>query len=620
MNVHFLILPILAFALSACTLDVNMLGKLASEEASDDGLFPLGEKKYLYGQLTSMATMSDGKIVGIDNSGNGAVILLNSDFTNNKVIAEYGVTGSGPGEVNLPRHVAVDRYDNIYITDNGNYRIQKFNKNGIYQHQWGSFGSNASDPFQFSLINGIAVDSTGNVYVTTGLMSVFLEVRVFNPSGGFVRKFGQLDDGSCSSGSCPGYMQRAQGIALDSADNVYVADSRRGVVHKFDSSGLPTDVFGSLGSGLGQITYDSELELNISSDGNLYIAESTSGNKVHKWSLTGTPSPNIGTNGSALSEYTNPISIVTDATGKIIVFDAPTGSLGKILTYGANGSFLNTYRGGGSGDGQMDGVLAVAVYKDEFFVAADMGNSRLVMWDYQGQFIRNIGGPGSADGQFVFPRSVAVDSQGNIYVWDIGGSRIQKFNKFGVFQKKWDGDGQAGGKIISSNVVAIGPNDEVYVGDGFQHKIQIFDSEGVYLDEIGSGIVDGPSGIAFGKNNNIYVADLNSGAKVFDISLSTKLKLGEITSASFGNLSGVATTSTGDIYITDVVSNKVFHYSADYSSTPAYTLMNSWGGAGASKGKFNTLIGIATDVNDFIYAADAVNCRIQKFDGTGLPR
>ena len=49
------------------------------------------------------------------------------------------------------------------MADYGNNRIQKFDNNGTFITKWGSTGSGNG---QFSNLNGVAVDSSGNVYVT----------------------------------------------------------------------------------------------------------------------------------------------------------------------------------------------------------------------------------------------------------------------------------------------------------------------------------------------------------------------------------------------------------------------------------------------------------------------
>jgi DNA-binding beta-propeller fold protein YncE len=58
--------------------------------------------------------------------------------------------------------VTTDLEGNVYIVDQKNYRIQKFMNDGTYILKWGSSGSG---PGQFNNPRGIAVDADGNIFV-----------------------------------------------------------------------------------------------------------------------------------------------------------------------------------------------------------------------------------------------------------------------------------------------------------------------------------------------------------------------------------------------------------------------------------------------------------------------
>ena len=77
-------------------------------------------------------------------------------------LLEWGSNGSGEGQNDFPRGVAVDPQGNVYVVDLGNYRIQKFTADGAFLTQWGSEGGGEG---QFNAPVGVAVDGQGNVYV-----------------------------------------------------------------------------------------------------------------------------------------------------------------------------------------------------------------------------------------------------------------------------------------------------------------------------------------------------------------------------------------------------------------------------------------------------------------------
>jgi DNA-binding beta-propeller fold protein YncE len=67
------------------------------------------------------------------------------------------------GEFVYPSGVAVDFSGNVYVTDSGNSRIQKFSSDGTFLTKWGSHGTANG---QFTLPVDITVETSGYVYVT----------------------------------------------------------------------------------------------------------------------------------------------------------------------------------------------------------------------------------------------------------------------------------------------------------------------------------------------------------------------------------------------------------------------------------------------------------------------
>ena len=57
--------------------------------------------------------------------------------------------------------ITIDSAGNVYVTDSNNYRIQKFTSTGTFITKWGAFGTGDG---QFSSPQGIAVNSADNVY------------------------------------------------------------------------------------------------------------------------------------------------------------------------------------------------------------------------------------------------------------------------------------------------------------------------------------------------------------------------------------------------------------------------------------------------------------------------
>jgi len=126
-------------------------------------------------------------------------------------VTAFGTAASGNGQFLFPTGVALDRSGNVYVSDNGNGRIQKFNSSGAFLAAWGSQGS-GDGQFEFPI--GVAIDAAEDVYVTDYEDG---RVQKFDRNGTFLMKFGSL-------GSGDGQFVHPGQLAVDGAANVYVLD------------------------------------------------------------------------------------------------------------------------------------------------------------------------------------------------------------------------------------------------------------------------------------------------------------------------------------------------------------------------------------------------------------
>src|SRR5919107_152720 len=77
-------------------------------------------------------------------------------------ITKWGRFGEADGQFENPIEVALDSSGNVYVGDDDNSRIQKFDSDGTFIAKWGSQGAGDG---QFDDPTGVALDSYGNVYV-----------------------------------------------------------------------------------------------------------------------------------------------------------------------------------------------------------------------------------------------------------------------------------------------------------------------------------------------------------------------------------------------------------------------------------------------------------------------
>jgi len=115
--------------------------------------------------IKGITTDISDNIYVIDTSGKPGEIIKKFDKNGMQLNLKFGyIGGIQPGYFSNPTDIAIDNLTgDIYITDSGNNRIQRFNADGIYIGEFGQFGIEAGS---FNEPTGIAIDSQGFIYVS----------------------------------------------------------------------------------------------------------------------------------------------------------------------------------------------------------------------------------------------------------------------------------------------------------------------------------------------------------------------------------------------------------------------------------------------------------------------
>ena len=313
----------------------------------------------------------------------------------------------------------------------------------------------------------------------------------------------------------------------------------------------------------------------------------------------------------------------------------------------------------GGGAGQFDHLAAVATDSSGDVYVADYNNSRIDEFSAGGVFIRawgwgvsdgasrfetctstcQAGLAGGGAGQLFYPNGVATGSSGDVYVSEDGDQRIDEFSAGGVFIRAWgwgvsDGAsrfetctsscqrglaGAGAGQFYAPTGIATGSSGDVYVSEYANERIDEFSAGGVFIRAWGWGVSDGAS--QFETCTSTCQAGIaGGGAGQFDLT-------GGV------DTGGVATDSSGDVYVADSVNARIDEFSAAGAFIEAY----GWGVSdGASKfetctttcraglstggaGAFNYPHGVATDSSGDVYIADSADDRIVEFSAGGAP-
>ncbi len=563
------------------------------------------------GGLTYIAKDSVGNIY-VSDVGTKRIQKFNSS---GEFVMKFGSYGTGDGQFISNSGIAVDSLGNIYVSDVGTNHIQKFNSSGQLLLKFGSSGSGDG---QLKTAYFLAIDSEDNIYVSD---SGNHRIQKFDSLGNYLSKFGVNGIGN-------GQFKTPLGIALNQSGEIFVSDSGNHRIQKFDSSGVYQSQFGSLGSGDGQLNYPYGIDLD--SNGYIFVANYLN-NRIEKFSPSGIFDSKIG-----IGQVSNPFDLKIDSAGNIYV-----AQYFKIKKFNSSGDFISQIGGNTGDDAKFISPKDIASDSDGNIYVVDSGNYRVQKFNSSGKFLLKFGTNGTEDGQFGGMYGLAIDKDNNVYVADIQNKRIQKFNSNGEFIMKFGSSGTAEGQFANFSYLATDNSGNIYVTDTYNHRIQKFDSSGNFIFTIGWGVDDGasvfqkctsgcqigksgsgdgqfntPFGLYVDNSGNIYVANyLNNRIEKFNSDGQFVAKIGTSGTAD-GQLKipeDVFVDSNGFIYVNDYGNKRIQKLS------PSGEFVLKFGSEGKEDGKFSYPSGIIIDNNFNFFIADTSNHRIQKFSFDRLP-
>ena len=296
-----------------------------------------------------IADTHNERIRKVDTSGTITTIAGDGDF---------GFTGDGGPATSAqvsPSDVALDSAGNVYIAGGGG-RIRKVDTLGTITTIAGDGTFSTSD---------VALDNAGNVYIvaidnlirkvdTLGTISTFAG----NGTAGF-----SGDGGPATAAR----LDFPSGIAVDTAGNVYIADRFNHRIRKVDTSGTITTIAGDGTFGFGgdggpafAAQLRSPQDVALDTAGNVYIAD-TLNHRIRKVDTSGTISTFAG-NGTAgfsgdggpatAAQLTDPTAdVAADNAGNVYIADRSTHRIRKVDTSGTITTIAGDGNFGFTGDG-----------------------------------------------------------------------------------------------------------------------------------------------------------------------------------------------------------------------------------------------------------------------------
>jgi sugar lactone lactonase YvrE len=566
--------------------------------------------------------------VASDPSGNIYFIASNSVFMdqNNALMRVAGTSRIGysgdnaaatAAQLNSPGGIAIDGAGNLYIADSGNNRIRK-------------------------------------VVLSSGVISTIAGTGTASYTG---------DNGPASNAT----LNNPQGLALDSAGNLYIADTNNNVIRKIVfATGAITTVAGNGIQGVagdGQIATTARLNsptgITVDSLFNIYIADSGNhrirevvqiGNPLQPGPISTIAGIGVagfsGDNGSAISALFNtPTGVAIDSAGNLYVNDSLNVRVRKITnapncSVNSSSCIITTVANVG-----LQKPVGIAVTPNGDLFVSDSAMARVLRYSAPvgpASSITPIAGSGDAyylgdtaaatSAQLVQPQGLAVDING-IYIADRGEMRVRKINSQGVINTL---PGTAG---LGAAGVAVDSSGNFYIADALNHQVLKIDAAGNRLliagnqqagfngDGLNAQLIqlNQPSGVAVDGVGNVYIADTNNN-RVRKVSFASGSTIGSITTiagtgapgfsgenvpsnnAQLNQPTGVAVDSSGNIYIADTGNNRIRKINtAGIITTVAGNGSNTYSGDGgqATSAGIVSPHGVAVGPAGSIYITDA---------------
>ncbi len=325
-------------------------------------------------------------------------------------------------DIYLPSGVAVDGAGNLFIADSHHNRVREVYAAGANAGTIttvagdGSAGYDAAATVAtataLNVPGGVALDGAGNLYIADTNNNVIREVNL--RTGTITTVAGNGTPGYAGDGGAAtaATLNSPEGVAVDSAGNLYIADTDNQAVREvFASTGKITTIAGD-GTGIAGFSGDGapaiHAKLNepysvaLDYAGNLYIADSAN-DRVRQVNTSGNISTYAGTGATGYqgdgglassAELYSPLGVACDPAGNVYIADARNYVVRKV---NAVSGMITTIAGSTEYDSYIDGK------SDYAYGNGENGDA--------------FGGGGIANGAGIYaPYAVAVDASGNLLV------------------------------------------------------------------------------------------------------------------------------------------------------------------------------------------------------------
>jgi len=257
------------------------------------------------------------------------------------------------------------------------------------------------------------------------------------------------------------------GIAVDSKNNLYVADQKVGAIFIFNTETRDVELIKNKTHAhfvrIIGLAMDDNDRLFVSDPGLRHVLAFDAAHKAEEVITEGLVSP-----GSLAIDRENRLLYVSDIElDQVLVYDADTLTLKrKIGTTGHNHELTSS--------GDFAKPTGLAVDQEGNLYVADTLNNRIEIFDADGKFISVFGKSGDGPGYFARPKGVAIDGDGHIWVADGMQDRVQVFNQEAQLLISFGGHGMLPGQFQGLVGIAVDKNNRVFTSEIYPGRVQQF--------------------------------------------------------------------------------------------------------------------------------------------------
>jgi uncharacterized protein (TIGR03437 family) len=360
---------------------------------------------------------------------------------------------------------------------------------------------------------GVAVDSAGNVFIAD---SNDHRVRKVGTDGTISTIAGDGFPGFVGDGgpATAARLNTPYGIAVDTAGNLYIADLGNNRIRMVNPAGTITTVSGT-------DTLQAPRNVALDSAGNLYISEFGG---AHVWMLAaggtlqniaGTGVAGFGGDGAPATsaQLSFPCGLAFDSSGNLYIADSSNNRVRKVAG-GIITTVLGTGDAGAALPNQLNLPTGVAVDSAGNLDVADSNNQRIQQLTPAGA-INTLPGVG---------RDLAADASGDLfiaggaYVFELTSSLVEKtIAGDGAYSFAGDGGPAASARLNGPVAIALDATGVLYIADQKNLRLRTVDATGLISTIDGDGTLGTgtnqlsyPGGVAVGPSGTVYIADQNN--------------------------------------------------------------------------------------------------------------